>query len=203
LNGGFVGGSATLTTPTFIWRDGTLMGSGTLNVTGSTLIDENGTFGKTLSERTLRLGTFTTWRGTSFFLDAGARIENPANGTLQFEVDVDISGTVLPTFVNDGTLTFTGAPRRLTLPGSFGNAGTVVYRLGGTATGEFDRIAAPAVTLGGTLDVRLINGFTPASGQQFNVITFGTRTGQFTTLIGNGENYDVTYGTSAVTLIKP
>jgi hypothetical protein len=64
-----------------------------------------------------------------------------------------------------------------------GGGSTLGLKLGGTTAGsQYDRLAVTgALNLNnnGTLNVTLFNGFTPASGNTFDVITFGTRSGDF------------------------
>jgi hypothetical protein len=99
-----------------------------------------------------------------------------------------------------------GAGYNFTAQGTFLNAG--VLEIGGTISiqGNYTQtagaaldidIASPAVygtltvsgtmTLAGTLNVALVNGFTPAPGATFTILSFGTRSGDFSTV--NGLNF--------------
>ena len=66
--------------------------------------------------------------------------------------------------------------------------GTLEIQLGGTAPGtQYDRLlVSGSVTLGGTLDVTTTNGFTPTAGNAFQILTFGSRTGNSTFDVMNG-----------------
>src|SRR5581483_9629357 len=67
-------------------------------------------------------------------------------------------------------------------------AGILKLEIGGTnaATPDFDRLdVGGAATLGGTLNVSLVNGFTPAGADAFLVIPFVSRTGDFATFNGS------------------
>ena len=65
-------------------------------------------------------------------------------------------------------------------------AGRLNLQLGGLLPGsQFDKLdIVGGATLGGTLSLSLINGFSPSLGDSFQVLTFGSRTGQFATING-------------------
>ncbi len=69
---------------------------------------------------------------------------------------------------------------------SFGSATGLEIELGGTAPGsQYDQVHVSGdLTLNGALDVDLINGFLPVLGDQFTVLTFGSRTGDFASYSG-------------------
>ena len=55
--------------------------------------------------------------------------------------------------------------------------------LGGTTLGTYDRLVVTgSLTLGGRLQVRLINGFVPQAGQIFSILTGSPVSGQFAVL---------------------
>ena len=63
-----------------------------------------------------------------------------------------------------------------------------------------------AATLDGALNIALINGFVPASGNQFQIITFTSRTGDFATKTGLTQgaiNFDPQYDATSLTLKVP
>jgi hypothetical protein len=61
-----------------------------------------------------------------------------------------------------------------------------------------------SVTLDGILNVSLINSFNPAIGDNFTILTFATRAGDFATKnglnIGGGKQLDANYGATDLTL---
>jgi T5SS/PEP-CTERM-associated repeat protein len=67
---------------------------------------------------------------------------------------------------------------------SLAPSSTLVMELGGTTPGSgHDQIVASGeLDFGGTLQVALINGFTPAAGQSFNLFDWGAVSGTFNTL---------------------
>jgi hypothetical protein len=86
-------------------------------------------------------------------------------------------------FENDGTLTI-GAGSTFSVSGNFtmGSAATLDLQLGGTSTGQYGSLAVTGTaTLTGTLLDTLVNGYTPVSGDTVAVLTYGARSGNFTT----------------------
>jgi hypothetical protein len=60
-------------------------------------------------------------------------------------------------------------------------AGAIAFNIGGTAAGEFDKLVVDGhLAAGGTLQVRLAEGFSPAAGDSFDVLDFSSLTGAFT-----------------------
>ncbi|HEX2476094.1 MAG TPA: dockerin type I domain-containing protein, partial [Lacipirellulaceae bacterium] len=90
--------------------------------------------------------------------------------------------------------------------GSVDYNGTLEIEVGGTTPGSFDRIIHSGVaTLGGTLDVSLLDGFTPTAGDAFQILTAaGGVSGAFATellpALGGGLFLDVLYSANAVSL---
>jgi len=114
---------------------------------------------------------------------------------------------VCTTFTNHGLV----RPGGLNAPGPFNidanfvqsASGTLQIELGGLTpvTGHDQLTVDGNVTLAGTLNVRLLPGFTPQVGQQFTIITAsnGSITGTFSQIAGYGQ-YQLSYSPAAVTL---
>ena len=88
--------------------------------------------------------------------------------------------------------------------GSVTYAGTLLMELAGTAQGDFDQInhilGSGVATLGGTLDVDLVSGFSPQDGDTFDIMTaIGGVNGTFNTTFPAG-NWNIIYGANTVTL---
>ena len=70
------------------------------------------------------------------------------------------------------------SPAEVSFEGSLALAdtNTLFIEIGGTTPGsQYDRLTiAGSASLDGTLDVSLINGFTPTGGQQFTILTAGS-----------------------------
>jgi hypothetical protein len=69
---------------------------------------------------------------------------------------------------------------------TFSATNTLSIELGGLSPGgEFDKLAASgSATLGGTLGISLINNFTPQVGDEFEIMTYASRTGEFSQTTG-------------------
>jgi RHS repeat-associated protein len=116
------------------------------------------------------------------------------------------TGTVNGNVVNNGALVSPGASAgALTIAGNYqqGLAGTLHIELGGTVPAiTFDVLnVTNQATLSGTLDVALINGFTPTRADSFPVLTFGSHSGQFA-IVNNpiSATHPVTYADHSVVL---
>src|SRR5579859_816431 len=148
-------------------------------------------------------GTITVGASHTLTL-GGVQLNNASGGTLSgggtVAGDVSNAGTVDPGGPGTaGTLTITGTYTQT-------STGVLNADIGGTTAGtQFDQLnVTGGVTLGGTLNVALINGFTPASGETFQVLTYGSQTGQFATIVqppaSSGVTFTPTYGATAFTM---
>ena len=145
--------------------------SGTLRVSTGTLslAGTGSTFVQTAGATILAGGNLSTVAALNF--NGGVL---SGSGTITGDV-VNGGGTVQPGGVGvAGTLSITGTY-------SQGASATLAIELGGTATTQIDRLlVSGAATFNGNLDVALIAGFAPATGQEFNVGTYASRTGTLT-----------------------
>ena len=86
--------------------------------------------------------------------------------------------------VNQGILGFWNAPSIMTITGNYtqSSAGTLDVDLGGTSLSQYDQLqVSGTATLAGTLAVDLIDGFSISPLEEFQVLTYGTVSGTFTT----------------------
>lgn len=87
---------------------------------------------------------------------------------------------------------------------SQGAGGSLRIQLGGTAEGQFDRLAVTGnAALNGGLNLERVNGFVPQLGDQFTILTTtGTRSGTLGQVsgvqIGGGLKFAVSYTASSV-----
>jgi hypothetical protein len=77
--------------------------------------------------------------------------------------------------------------------------------IGGTTAGTFGDLAVSnGVSLGGTLTIKLVNGFVPVVRDSFTIVTGSVVNGTFTTVNGtsidSSEHFEVNYTSTAVTL---
>jgi hypothetical protein len=146
--------------------------SGTVDIQSGT-ISFSGTYTQTDG------GSTTLATGTTLTASGGVSLQGGTlSGTGTINGNVVNSGAV----VSVGTSTTTGI---LKITGSYTQTetGTLAIKLGGTTAGTgYDQLQVTgATTLDGTLTVTLINGFNPALNNTFNILTFGSHTGDFAT----------------------
>jgi hypothetical protein len=116
------------------------------------------------------------------------------------------SGTVQANVLNNAEVDVgqPGSPGLLTIVGDYTQTagGVLVVEIGGPNAGtDFDQLAVTGqATLDGTLTVNLINGFVPNSGDSFEVLTFGSGTGAFATVNGDGPLFTPSFDPTDVTL---
>src|SRR5262249_48376253 len=97
------------------------------------------------------------------------------------------TGTVTGNVTNAGMVSpgGDGAAGVLTITGTYTqtDSGVLLIELGGTTAGTgYDQLkVSGAATLGGALTVHLINGFSPRAGNSFQILPFGSRSGDFAT----------------------
>jgi hypothetical protein len=90
---------------------------------------------------------------------------------------------------------------------SAGPGATLRMQIAGATPGSgYDRLAiAGAATLGGTLAIEQAPAFHPTLGSSFQILTFASRTGTFSSVTGlspgGGLAYDVVYNATDVTLV--
>ncbi|HND55657.1 MAG TPA: hypothetical protein PLV92_24750, partial [Pirellulaceae bacterium] len=122
------------------------------------------------------------------------------------------AGTVHGNMTNGATVSpgGAGAAGTLSINGAYTQtaAGVLNVDLGGTTAGsQYDQLASTgAATLDGTLNVNLINGFSPPSGDSFTVVAAASRNGQFATenglKVGTQVSLRANYTTSGLTLVS-
>ena len=104
-----------------------------------------------------------------------------AGGTLTGNGSVEgvltVSGGTVNPGASAGTFTVTGDT-------TIATAGTLAVELGGTNAGAFDKLVTTGtLSAGGTLDVSLINGFAPGTGDSFDILDFNAVTGAFDSIL--------------------
>lgn len=142
-------------------------------------------------------------------------LHNAAGTTITHGGAVAFNGRVTGdgNFSGGGHVTFNGrfepgeAATALTFGGdvSFSATNTLLMQIGGvTAGAQFDQITiVGSAAFAGTLDVALLGGFIPASGQSFSLIEYGAHSGEFTLNLPplpNSLTWSVNYGIDALTL---
>jgi len=113
---------------------------------------------------------------------------------------VSSSGTVIPadSITTTGKLGITGAYTQTA-------AGALDANLAGANSGQFNVLnVTGTATLGGTLNIGLLNNFVPLIGAEFEILTAKHVSGTFATVngtkINSSEHFTVTYNSDNVTL---
>jgi hypothetical protein len=116
----------------------------------------------------------------------GKTFTNGSDGRIEGVGTLDVTGT---TFVNHGIVSPGLSPGQLNLTGNLTEASdaTLLIQIGGASAAIYDRLVVSGLaTLGGTLDVELINGFVPSETDQFDFLTAGSVVGEFDRVVVHG-----------------
>ncbi len=153
----------------------------------------------------LNNGTITNHGVTLTFSGAGSSFTNQANGRVQGTGTISATPTTLD---NEGGTWAPGlSAGNLAVTGNWnqGANGTLEIEIGGLIPDtEHDQLSVSgAVNLDGTLDLRGLNGFVPAIGNQFTVLTAASVNGTFAEVTYQGQlplgyGMDVIYTPTAV-----
>jgi len=214
------GQTFTTSITTSVWDSASISGSGTFSVpsggtlyctTGGPTLHINPTIfnnaGTVISQsNTLDVGMGYVQSDGSLVL-AGGNIHS--NGVLTLNGgSLTGSGTVDASVINNGASLSPGTTTSagvLTLTGTYsqGPTSALNLKLGGTGAGAFDTLSVTgAVTLAGTLNVSLINSFSPAPGTRFDVLSYQSLSGAFGTLTNPFFSVDSTTSSTKSTLVK-
>ncbi len=150
--------------------------------------------------------------GSGITVGAGATVNLPAGKLPVLRTDLNLNGgtvtagtielvsgstlngtgTVTANVLNSGgQLRLAGASGTLQISGDYTQTanGAVSTTIGGAGGGQFGRFAVTGTaTVDGTLNLSLVNGYYPANGTGFQVLTAGTLAGQFATINGLTQN---------------
>jgi hypothetical protein len=127
-------------------------------------------------------GSFTQTAGVTRV--DGTLAVTPSSATIQIQGGVlQGSGTISNNVSNSGTVAPGDSPGTLQISGNYTqtSAGTLQIEIGGTTAGtQYDQLhVSGAASLNGALQVVLVNGFSPASGDSFDILDWGTLSGKF------------------------
>jgi hypothetical protein len=222
LGSGSRSGPGTLTVSGLLtWAGGTMRGPGVTRAEGGITINAGGSL---LEGHTLVNVGHATWSGGNLHAAGGALFDNRPGATFEAQQDYYFyAGTGGATFNNAGTFVKSGGSGTTYVGPAFHNRGSVSalnglvdfngysqtaagvlnVRIGGlTPITEFDQFRVNGqATLDGTLNVTLVDGFVPAPGDSFKLMTFTSRVGEFATVNGNGQDYSPNYRATDLTLV--
>jgi hypothetical protein len=108
---------------------------------------------------------------------------------------------ILGNFQNSGILAPGNSPGEYDITGNYTAASTAThnFEVAGTTSSEYDRLLVSGnLSLNGTLNVSLINGFTPTTSHDLTIMT-GTVSGTFST-VNIPSSYSLIYNNNSVVL---
>ena len=216
---GILDGPNTLTiSSVFNWTGGTMQGSGITTIAAGGVMNLSGSNGKTLLSRTLKNAGTINWSGTGGLTGhSGPTINNLAGALFDMQSDAMLSSFNQPATINNaGTFRKSGGSGVKTIDGFFNNTGLLDLRsgilsltreyapaassglnivLGGTTVGtQFSQLQIGGVaTLNGTLNLIRTNGFSPAANNSFQIVSYGSRAGSFSTVTGQNAGNGLTF----------
>ena len=180
---------------------------------GTTTLTQNGGF---VNNGVLEMTNLAAGANLARVLVQNGTLQNAPSGLIQTLAGSAGGGRVIETtgggnFENDGTLTVHASAAgtlTLVLSGGFITTGTINLEVGGPVAGtDFDRIAVSGnTTLGGTLNVALINAFTPPAASSYLLLaqSAGTSGGTFATVNLPGVfTQTPTYAAGGTTIVVP
>ena len=182
-----LGGGALTTTGNFSNAGTLAIGAGsTLTLAGPGNFTQ--TAGKLTDDGTLSTSGSVTLSGGSVF---GKGL---IKGALQSSAVITPGDSATAT----GILTDSGAYKQ-------NSGGSLDVSIGGATAGSgYDQLNPTTASLGGTLNIKLINGFVPKLGSTFKILNYGSETGHFATVnglaINSGEHFALTYQSTDVLL---
>jgi hypothetical protein len=164
-------------------------------------------------------GAVTIGAGSAFSANSGAADYNQSGGSTTVNgalnaANVNVNGgtlagngTVTGVVNNAGTVSPGSSPGILSITGNYAQTalGTLYIELGGTAPGAFDQLLISGnASLDGLLQVVLFGLFTPGLGDSFQIMTFASRGGDFSSYLlptlGAGLDWQKVFGSNDLTL---
>jgi len=212
-------------------QSGTLQLTGSGTFAGTVQATGGGSFTMTTAPTNLSSGTLTgaIWLvGSNSSMSLGANITTDAatiilNGTGDSFGSLSklakvaaganlqvLGGTSLATTANlDNAGTVDLAPGSWNITGNYTQeaTGALNVGVGGLAAGsQFGQLnVSGQAALNGALNISLLNGYSPPSGDSYRILTFGSRTGDFAVetglYLGAGEGFSPTYDSSGLNLV--
>jgi hypothetical protein len=189
---------------------------GAFNNAGSVTIGDGSTFTAT-GGYTQSTGATYVSAGAALTSTGGVNIQGgvlSGSGTINASVTIQNGGTLSGSETINGNVTNAGlievggagATGVLMINGNYTQTGTGILNIeiGGASAGSgFDQLrVSSTATLGGTLNVSLLNGYVPPHGTTFQILTFGSRgSSTFQTTNIDPAFQDPVYNQGDVTLI--
>jgi hypothetical protein len=167
LSANLAEGSLTVRNGRSLTLSGGFTTAGSVTLGSGSILTANGSY--------TQLGGNTALAGGQLKATGGVAIQGGAlSGPGTIQGNLTNAGLIRPGDGGTGVLTIQGNYTQTA-------AGELDVNLGGTTAGtQYDQLAVTgAATLDGILAVKLVNGFSPSLGASFQVLVFGSRTGDF------------------------
>jgi hypothetical protein len=180
-----------------------LIGLGSHTNSGSITMNDNAT----LSQGSfINTGTVKIAAGKSLTALTVGPFINASNGSIDGSGTLDLSSAA--SFNNSGSLNPGGNLGKLTVLGALplSSSGSINIELGGTSAGvDYDQVSVSGnATLSGTLNVSLFNAFVPSIGDVFSLLTYGLKTGSFSSTnlpaLTGGKGWSIDYGATSTSI---
>jgi Secretion system C-terminal sorting domain len=122
------------------------------------------------------------------------------------------SGQIIGSLTNSGTISPGNSPGKITITGNYTATSSAIQQVEIAAADIYDTLvvtrdssfAGGYATLGGTLNISLLNGFIPVAGDAFKIITGTSVTGTFANInlpvLPAGLTWTINYNTTDITL---
>jgi hypothetical protein len=116
------------------------------------------------------------------------KMNGPVTGPIIVAGEAKLTGTgsITGSLENYGTVSPGESPGIISVSDNYvqDSTGALAIELGGNTpgSGHDQLVVNGTATLAGKLDVSLINGFKPTLGQSFTILTYGSRSGEFSTV---------------------
>jgi hypothetical protein len=188
------GGAFNVSNDQALGGTGTFVNAGTLNKTGAVpgatavqgVFNNSGTVN--VQSGTLAFANAYTQTAGSTIVSAGATLASSGAVNIQAGL-LNGLGTVQADVNNAGTVGTGASTGTLTITRTFTQSATGTLNIKIASSSQFDTVAVGGVaTLGGTLNVSLVNSFTPTVGLSFKVLPFASVNGDFMTISGLSIN---------------
>jgi len=210
LSGATLGGTTPLIVNTFNWSAGTVNRSGSIDIPSGSTMNLTSSSARYLYQAAINnSGTINAPMSGYIYLYNGATLNNLASGVVDLQGDAAFyyGGGATSQFNNSGTLRKSAGTSSANFSWAITNNGTVDLQtgilafasgftqsasglfkvsIGGITAGTLYARGAVSGTavLGGALSIVLTGGFTPTIGDTFQIMTFGSRSGDFATKSG-------------------
>src|SRR5262249_15233122 len=108
---------------------------------------------------------------------------------------------------NNGALIVAGSSATgiVTISGNYTQSSSAMLNMeigGSTAGTGYDQMQiSGTATLAGSLNVSLLGGYSPASGTSFSLLTYGSRSGSFSSINSGGTSFTAHYNSADLTLV--